>query len=120
MHPQEPIIASSTIIAPSPEQVCFILESFASSFPCAALKLCLLSGSEPLAELLSFDPASIDSAILEVNDHQQDSTGISSQLLCVKDLLSALIDALVQDSDAVRQILKEIKSQLLEVLQIKL
>jgi hypothetical protein len=34
--------------------------------------------------------------------------------------LSAPIDALVQDSDAVRQILKEIKSQLPEVLQIKL
>jgi alpha-D-ribose 1-methylphosphonate 5-triphosphate synthase subunit PhnG len=31
-------------------------------------------------------------------------------------LLSALIDALVQDSNAVSQILKEIKSQLLKVL----
>jgi hypothetical protein len=31
-----------------------------------------------------------------------------------------MIDALVEDSDAVRQILEEIKSQLLEVLQIKL
>jgi hypothetical protein len=38
----------------------------------------------------------------------------------VKDLLSAPIDALVQDSSAVRQILKEIKSQLPTVLQIKL
>jgi hypothetical protein len=38
----------------------------------------------------------------------------------VKDFLSAPIDALVQDSDAVRQILEEIKSQLPEVLQIKL
>jgi hypothetical protein len=71
-------------------------------------------------ELLSLDPASVGSAILEVNDHQQDSIGVSSQLLCVKDLLSAPIDALVQDSDAVRQILEEIKSQLLKVLQIKL
>jgi hypothetical protein len=38
----------------------------------------------------------------------------------VKGLLSAPIDALVQDSDPVRQILEKIKSQLPEVLQIKL
>jgi hypothetical protein len=38
----------------------------------------------------------------------------------VKGLLSAPIDALVRDSDAVRKILEEIKSQLPEVLQIKL
>jgi hypothetical protein len=38
----------------------------------------------------------------------------------MKDLLSAPIDALVQDSDAVRQILEEIKSQLPKVLQVKL
>jgi hypothetical protein len=71
-------------------------------------------------ELLSFDPASVGSAILEINNHQQDSIGIASQLLRVKGLLLALIDALVQDSDAMRQILEEIRSQLSEVLQIKL
>jgi hypothetical protein len=38
----------------------------------------------------------------------------------VKGLLSAPIDALILDSDAVRQILEEIKSQLPEVLQIML
>jgi hypothetical protein len=70
--------------------------------------------------LLAFDPASIGSAILEVDDPQQDSTSVASQLLHVKGLLSAPIDALVQDSSAVRQILEEIKSQLPEVLQIKL
>jgi hypothetical protein len=70
--------------------------------------------------LLSFDPTSVGSAILEVDDHQPDPTSITSQLLRVKGLLSAPIDALVQDSDAVRQILEEIKSQLPEVLQIKL
>jgi hypothetical protein len=59
-------------------------------------------------------------AILEVDDHQPDPTGVASQLLHVKGLLSAMIDALVEDSDAVRQILEEIKSQLPEVLQIKL
>jgi hypothetical protein len=49
--PQELIITSSAVIAPSPRQVCFVTKSFASSFPCvscAALDLCLLSGSEPL------------------------------------------------------------------------
>jgi hypothetical protein len=70
--------------------------------------------------LRSFDPASVGSAILEVDDHQLDPTGIASQLLRVKGLLSAPIDALVQDSDAVRQILEKIKSQLPEILQIKL
>jgi hypothetical protein len=70
--------------------------------------------------LLAFDPASISSAILEVDDPQPDSTSVASQLIRVKGLLSALIDALVQDSSAVRQILEEIKSQLPAALQIKL
>jgi hypothetical protein len=51
VRPQEPIIASLAVIAPSPGQVCFVTESFASSFPCvscAALVLCPFSGSEPL------------------------------------------------------------------------
>jgi hypothetical protein len=55
-----------------------------------------------------------------VDDHQPDPTGVASQLLHVKGLLSAPIDALVRDSDAVRQILEEIESQLPKVLQIKL
>jgi DNA repair exonuclease SbcCD ATPase subunit len=38
----------------------------------------------------------------------------------MKDLLSALIDILVQDSDEVKHLFEEIKPQLLEVLQIKL
>jgi hypothetical protein len=38
----------------------------------------------------------------------------------MKDLLSALIDTLVQDSDEVKHLFEEIKRQLLEVLQIKL
>jgi DNA repair exonuclease SbcCD ATPase subunit len=70
--------------------------------------------------LLAFDPASVGSAILEVDDPQPDSTSVANQLLCVKDFLSAPIDALVQDSSAVRQILEEINSQLLAVLQVKL
>jgi hypothetical protein len=73
-----------------------------------------------LSELLAFDPASVGSAILEADDPQPDSTKVASQLLCVKDLLSAPIDALVQDSSAVRQILEEVNSQLPVALQIKL
>jgi hypothetical protein len=38
----------------------------------------------------------------------------------MKDLLSALIDTLVQDSDKMKHLLEEIQPQLLEVLQIKL
>jgi hypothetical protein len=70
--------------------------------------------------LLSFDHASVSSAILEVDDHQPQATGVASQLLRIKGLLSAPIDALVRDSDAVRQILEAIKPQLSEVLQIQL
>jgi hypothetical protein len=73
-----------------------------------------------LSELISFDPASIGLAILEADDHQPRSTGVASQLLSIKDLLSAPIDTLVQDSDEVRRILEEIKPQLLEILQLKL
>jgi hypothetical protein len=70
--------------------------------------------------LLSLDPASIGSAILEVDNHQPQPTGVASQLLRIKGLLSAPIDALVHDFNGVRQILEEIKPQLLEDLQIKL
>jgi hypothetical protein len=73
-----------------------------------------------LSELLSFDSASVGSAILGVDDHQPQSTGVSSQLLYIKDLLSAPIDTLVQDSNEVRQILEEIKPQLPKILQLKL
>jgi hypothetical protein len=71
-------------------------------------------------ELLSFDPASVGSSILEVDDHQPQPIGVASQLLHIKGLLSAPIDALVQDSNGVRQILEEIRPQLSEDLQIKL
>jgi hypothetical protein len=47
VHLQE-LIVTSLVITPPPEQVYFITEPFASSFPCAVLILCLLSGSEPL------------------------------------------------------------------------
>jgi hypothetical protein len=55
-----------------------------------------------------------------VDDHQPQPTGVASHLLHIKGQLSAPIDALVRDSNAVRQILEEIQPQLLEALQIKL
>jgi chromosome segregation ATPase len=70
--------------------------------------------------LLSFDPASIGSALLDVDDQQSQPTGVASQLRRMKDLLSAPIDTLVQDSDEMKHLFEEIQPQLPEVLQIKL
>jgi hypothetical protein len=56
----------------------------------------------------------------DVDDQQPQLTGVASQLQRVKDLLSAPIDTLVQDSDEVKHLFEEIKPQLSEVLQIKL
>jgi hypothetical protein len=70
--------------------------------------------------LLSFDPASIGSALLDVDGQQPQPTGVVSQLRRIKDLLSAPIDTLVQDSDEMKHLFEEIKSQHSEVLQIKL
>jgi hypothetical protein len=73
-----------------------------------------------LSELLAFDPASIGSAILEADDPPLDSTSTANRLLHMKTLLSGPIDALIQDSSAVKQILDEINSQLPVSLQVKL
>jgi hypothetical protein len=73
-----------------------------------------------LSELLSFDPISVGLTILEADDHQPWPTGVASQLLRIKDLLSAAIDTLVQDYDEVRRILEEVKPQLPKILQLKL
>jgi hypothetical protein len=70
--------------------------------------------------LLSFDPASIGSVLLNVDDQQLQLTSIMNQLRHMKDLLSALIDTLVQDSDEMKHLLEEIQPQLPKVLQIKL
>jgi hypothetical protein len=70
--------------------------------------------------LLSFDPASISSALLDVDGQQSQPIGVTSQLQRMKDLLSALIDNLVQDSDEMKHLFEETKPQLPEVLQIKL
>jgi hypothetical protein len=115
---QEPIASSSAVATSLPGQVCLTPRSFLL-FSVLLYSHVSLQGLN-LSELLAFDPASIGSAILEADDPQPDSTRVASQLLCVKDLLSASIDALVQDSSAVRQILEDINSQLPVALQIKL
>jgi hypothetical protein len=73
-----------------------------------------------LSELLAFDPASIRSTILEADDPQLDSTSTANRLLHMKNLLSGPIDALIQDSSTVKQILDEVNSQLPVSLQVKL
>jgi hypothetical protein len=73
-----------------------------------------------LSELLAFDPASIGSAILEVDDPPLDLASTTSRLLRMKDLLSGLIDALTQDSSAVKQVLDEVNPHLPVSLQVKL
>jgi hypothetical protein len=70
--------------------------------------------------LLSFDPASIGSVLLDVDDQQLQPTGVVNQLRHMKDLLSALIDTLVQDSDEMKHLLEEIQPRLPEVVQIEL
>jgi hypothetical protein len=99
-HPQEPISTSSAIVTPPPEQVCFISRLF-TSFLVLPYSHAFFQGLN-LSELLAFDPASIGSATLEAGDPQPDSTSVASQLLYVKDHLSAPIDASVQDPSAIR------------------
>jgi hypothetical protein len=72
------------------------------------------------SELLSFDPTSIGLVLLDVDDQQLQSTGVVNQLRHMKDLLSASIDTLVQDSDEMKHLLEEIQPQLPELQQIKL
>jgi hypothetical protein len=71
-------------------------------------------------ELLPFDPASIGSVMLDVDDQQLQPTSVVNQVRHMKNLLSALIDTLVQDSDEMKHLLEEIQPQLPKVLQIKL
>jgi hypothetical protein len=105
---QEPTTSSSAVATSLPGQVCFTPRSF--SLLSALLYSLAFFQSPNLSELLAFDPASIGSAILEADDPQSDSTSITSQLLCMKDLLSGSIHALIQDSSAVKRILDEVNS----------
>jgi hypothetical protein len=72
------------------------------------------------SELLSFDHVSIGSVLLDVDDQPLQPTSVVNQLRHMKDLLSAPIDTLVQDSNEMKHLLVEIQPQLLKVLQIKL
>jgi hypothetical protein len=95
------------------------LINFSFSSPCDTLTSASFQGFNFL-ELLSFDPASIGLDLLDVDDQQLQLTGIVNQLRHMKDLLSTLIDTLVQDYDEMKHLLEEIQPQLPEVLQIKL
>jgi hypothetical protein len=77
--PQEPIINSSVVVTPPPEQVCFITRLFTSFFV-LPYSHAFFQGLN-LSELLAFDPASVSSGRLEVNDCHLDSTSVASQLL---------------------------------------
>jgi hypothetical protein len=87
--------------------------------PCDTLTSASFQGIN-FSELLSFDPASKGSVLLDVDDQQVQPTGIVNQLQHMKDLLSAPIDTLVQDFDEMKHLLEEIQPQLPKVLQIKL
>jgi hypothetical protein len=89
------------------------------SSPCDTLTSASFQGFN-FSELLLFDLASIGSDLLNVDDQQLQPTCVVNQLRHMKDLLSALIDTLVQDSDKMKHLLEEIQPQLPEVLQIKL
>jgi hypothetical protein len=118
-HPQEPIVHSSAITTSFSGQACLILFNYFGLFP-----LCLAHPfphqNLDLSELLAFDPVSIGSAILEADDPPMSLASTANQLLRMKDLLSGSIDALIQDSSAVKQILDEVNSQLPVSLQVKL
>jgi chromosome segregation ATPase len=73
-----------------------------------------------LSELLSFDPSSIGAASPEVEAEGPQSTEIIGRLNRIKELLSTPIEALVQTSDEVKQILDEVEAQVPEALLIQL
>jgi ABC-type transporter Mla subunit MlaD len=73
-----------------------------------------------LSGLLLFDPLSIRAASPEAEARGPQPTEIVSRLDRIKELLSAPIEALVQNSDEVKQLLDEVRAQLPEALRIKL
>jgi hypothetical protein len=105
-------------IFPRRRYIIFLIDLSFSS-PCDILTSTSFQGFN-FSELLSFDPASIGLVLLNIDDQQLQPTSIMNQLQHMKDLLSALIDTLVQDSDEMKHLLEEIQPQLPEVLQIKL
>jgi hypothetical protein len=114
----EPIVPKSAN-NPSQEKEYHIPNWFELSFPCDMLTSAFFLGFQPL-RVAPFDPASIGSAMPDVDDQQPQPTGVTSQLQRMKDLLSAPIDTLVQHSDEVKHLFEEIKPLLPKVLQIKI
>jgi hypothetical protein len=104
MH--EPIATTSAINL-SQEKVYHIPDWPELFLPCDTLTSASFQGFN-FSELLSFDAASIGSVLLDVDDQQLQPTSVVTQLRYMKDLLSALIDTLVQDSDEMKHLLAEI------------
>jgi hypothetical protein len=105
-------------IFPRRRYIIFLID-LSFSCPCDTLTSASFQGFD-FSELLSFDPASIGSVLLDVDDQQLQPTGVVNQLQHMKDLLFTPIDTMVQDSDEMKHLLEEIQPQLPEVLQIKL
>jgi hypothetical protein len=81
------------------------LTDLSFSSPCDTLTSASFQGFN-FSKLLSSDPASIGSVLLDVDDQQLQPTGIVNHLRHMKDLLSAPIDTLVQDSDEMKHFWK--------------
>src|SRR6185503_7079473 len=74
-----------------------------------------------ISGLLSFDPASMGlTAPGAKAPSLQQSANLANQLQLIKDLLSAPIITLVDDSSKIKEILEQIESQLPESLRVKL
>ena len=74
-----------------------------------------------ISDLLSFDPASMGLTALGAKvPSLQQSANLADQLQLIKDLLSAPISTLVDDSKEIQKILEQIESQLPESLRVKL
>jgi hypothetical protein len=113
------LIVPKAAVNPSQEKVYHVPDWFELPFSYDTLTSAFFQGFN-FSEFLSFDPASIGLALLDVDDQHPWSTSVASQLRRMKALLSAPIDILVPDSDEVKHLFEEIKPQLPEVLQIKL
>jgi hypothetical protein len=97
-------------IFPWRRYIIFLIDLSFSS-PCDTLTSTSFQGFN-FSELLSFDPASIGSVLLDVDDQQLQPIGVVNQLRHMKDLLSAPIDTLVQDYDEMNHLLKEFQPHL--------
>ena len=71
--------------------------------------------------MLSFDPASMGlTAPVAKAPSLQQSANLANQLQLIKDLLSAPIITLVDDSSKIKEILEQIETRLPELLRVKL